>query len=125
MAKANASAVFVLEFIGSLIYLGVIALMGMNFSAVLSGYGSLWTPLLYGTAVLASVALFITSFANFSHMGDFLAKYAFCETVAAAFSLFILTAGVASNLWFSSSILGFIIAMLGAAYSGQGILGKK
>ncbi|MEM3227703.1 MAG: hypothetical protein QXR58_01300 [Candidatus Micrarchaeaceae archaeon] len=125
MAKANASAVFVLEFIGSLIYLGVIALMGMNFSTVLSGYGSLWTPLLYGTAVLASVALFITSFANFSRMGEFLGKYVFCEAAAAAFSLFILTAGVYSNIWFGFSIVGFIIAMIGAAMGGQSMFPAK
>lgn len=119
MAKANTGAVFALEIIGSLIYLGVIALMGTSFSTVLNGYGSLWTPLLYGAAVLASIALFITSFANFSHMGEFLGKYAFCESALAAFSLFILTAGVYSNIWFGAAIVGFVISMLGAALGGQ------
>jgi hypothetical protein len=124
MAKSNASAVFVLQFLGSLIYLGIIALMGTSFSTILNGYGSLWTPLLYGTAVLASIALFITSFANFSRMGEFLGKYAFCETAIAAFALFILTAGVYSNIWFGSAIVGFILGMIGAGMSGLGF-GKK
>ena len=124
MAKANASAVFVLQFIGSLIYLGVIALMGTSFSTVLSGYGSLWTPLLYGTAVITAIALFITSFANFSKMGEFVGKYAWCETFLAAFALFILTAGVNSNIWFGATVIGFVIAMIGTAMSGQSIMKK-
>jgi hypothetical protein len=124
MAKANASAVFVLQFIGSLIYLGVIALMGTSFSTVLSGYGSLWTPLLYGTAVITAIALFITSFANFSKMGEFVGKYAWCETFLAAFALFILTAGVNSNIWFGATVVGFVIAMIGTAMGGQSIMKK-
>lgn len=116
MAKSNSKyGVFALELIASLIYLAVTFIWASSLSA--STYGQIWTPLLYGAAVVGSVVLFLAS------IGTLMARdeARFVRTVDKAvlvtgFSLVILTYTAA--LPFALAALALVLGIIGSGLSG-------
>lgn len=121
MAKSkggNNIAAFVLELIGSLIFLaiafGVVHGQFMN-----SGWSAanLWLPLLYAAAAIGSISLFILSFANVMGRAAMAAYGAMCATIGTSFALIALTYG---NTWFIATLVGFVISFIGASITYEG-----
>ncbi len=121
MAKGkvgNNIAAFVLELIGSLVFLAVTfgvvhgQFMNTGWSAA-----NLWLPLLYATAVLGSISLFILSFTNVLGKAKSAAYGAMCMTVGTSFALIAFTYG---STWFIATLIGFIISFIGAGLNYEG-----
>ncbi len=112
----NKAIAFALEFVGSLIYLGV--LFGSNasiYGSSLTAAGALWLPILYAVAVVASIALFFLSFGNYIAKDvKMITTYACGATGLGAFSLVALL--WSNSGFFAGTIIGFIIAMIGTWY---------
>lgn len=107
----------VLRFVASLLFLYVIftgASMTPPFgNAWLGQAGSLWLPILFGVAVLGSIALFFSSLAGIAWGKDsgMTAKILMWSSI----TLVALTASPAWGMYFWVTILGFIIGWLGSA----------
>ena len=118
MAKnaGNNVAGFAMQFVGSLFFLAAVAALyvpqvygaGSGWSAA-----ALWIPILYAVAVVSSIALFFTSFAQLGSMGGMASWKAMSSATAAAVSLVALTAG--NSTWFVAVLIGFVLAFLGSA----------
>ncbi|MGC8547450.1 MAG: hypothetical protein ACP5MC_00400 [Candidatus Micrarchaeia archaeon] len=118
MAKQTPNwGAFVLEFLGSLAYLFVAFAIPSGLlaaaSSVFSNVAALWVPFFIGAAALGSVALFFISFGNLLDWNKIqLARAAMCATIAAGFSLTVLTW---TNLpYLATSLVGFILAFVGS-----------
>ncbi len=116
-SNQNNWGVFGLEFIGSLIYLGIVFTIAGAYMNGAWSSANLWLPLLYATAVVSSVALFFISFANLMGMKKEASRGAMCATVAGGFALFALTYNPASWGYFIAALIGYIIAFIGAGLS--------
>ncbi|MEM0149148.1 MAG: hypothetical protein QW346_02695 [Candidatus Micrarchaeaceae archaeon] len=120
MAKGETNnwAVFGLLFIGSLFYLyaafansGVYAIGSWS-----SSIAAIWEPFLYAAAVISAIGLFFLSFGYLTrNVPEKLTYAARCVAFLGGFSLIALTAG--SGLMFYVSVIGFIIAIIGAMLS--------
>ncbi len=110
MAKSNAKyGVFALELIASLIYLAVTFLWT---SATASAIGQVWTPLLYGAAVVGSVVLFLASIGTLLTKDQaVLVRRVDKAVVITGFALVILTVGNASA--FALSALALVLGVIG------------
>lgn len=116
MAKAtskssNKTAAFVLEFLGSLIYL--ILVFGTG-NALAQG-GGVWLPVLWGMAVISAISLFFLSFTNLTGMENwgamkfsFMGGFALIALVGTSPGL-----GTASTLYWAA-VLGFVLSFLGS-----------
>ncbi len=104
---------FGLVFVGSIVYLAVVvaALHSGNGAAAALG-GGIWQPILIGLAVIGSISLFFLSFAGLAGMKP-MAWGAIRIAALTGFALVALTVG--TGLFFIASIMGFILAFLGAA----------
>ena len=111
MAKQASKNVagFALQFISSLFFLAVVAALYGNVGAS----AGVWTPLLYAVAVVASVVLFLTSFAQLSGMAAMASYKAMSASVFASVSLVALTMG--NSTLFVASLIGLILGLVGAA----------
>ncbi|MDE1854719.1 MAG: hypothetical protein KGH57_00125 [Candidatus Micrarchaeota archaeon] len=122
MARAQQNwGAFVLQLIGSLVFLGVV-FAGLAGSApsggVFAGSGSFWAPVFVGAAVIASVALFFASFGQITGWSGPQMSLMGLETAAVAgLTLSALTWGNSTWLW--ASVLGFVLTFLGSAMSGK------
>ncbi|MCL4389199.1 MAG: hypothetical protein M1528_00225 [Candidatus Marsarchaeota archaeon] len=107
---------FGLEFIGGIFFLVAVAFFATaGYSGMLaswnSGIASIWLPFIYPVAILAAIAVFLTSFANLGGMGG-MASWASNKLAwAAAATLIVLTFGT-YGMWFA--ILGFILSIIGS-----------
>lgn len=119
MAKSNVKyGVFALELVAALIFLAVAFTWAPN--ATTSTFAQVWQPLLYGAAVIGSIALFIISFGTlaaktettFAHVGS-------CAVIVTGFALVILTYG--TPLPMIAALIGFIVGFAG---SGMAHLSK-
>jgi hypothetical protein len=100
-----------LELVASLIFLGV-AFTWVP-TAITSTFAQVWQPLLYGTAVLGSIALFIISFGTLAAKTETIfAQAGTCAAVATGFALVILSYG--TMLPMIASLIGFIIGFAGS-----------
>ncbi len=115
MAKQQQNwGAFVLEFLGSLVFLGV------AFSGALDVSGAgFWGPIFVGAGVIASIALFFNSFGLVSGMGmgmDF--RLMGLETSAVAgLTLTALTWTANGSVWpfaYWGAVLGFVLSFLGS-----------
>lgn len=117
--KAINPGAFVLEIIGSLIYLFLVYVVstsgyGMQ-SPVLSGAGSTWLPILYATALIGGVLLFITSFGSITTDNKF-RRAKLATALFTGFALVTFTAGT-SLLWVT--LVAFVLAIIGVSISGE------
>lgn len=104
---------FGLEFIGSLIYLIVVFTgLGGYAGALLAHSGWPWA-VLFGVAAIGAITLFFTSFANFGGMAKGAAWGAMKAASITGFALVALTVG--NSTYLLVSLLGFVLAFLGAA----------
>jgi hypothetical protein len=110
-------AAFALQFVGSLFFLAVVAALYVP-SSYAAGAGwaaaSLWIPLLYAVAVVASIALFLVSFGQLGGVGGGAYKARGASAVAGV-SLVALTAG--NTTLFVASLIGLILGLIGSAAS--------
>ncbi len=110
---------FVLEIIGSLVYIFLVYLISTNGyglrSLLLSGPGATWLPILYATALIGGVLLFITSFGNILSNNEF-KKVTFLPAILTGFALVALTAGT-SLLWVT--LVGFVLSICGVGISEE------
>ncbi|MCL4411485.1 hypothetical protein M1329_00925 [Candidatus Marsarchaeota archaeon] len=109
-------AAFVLQFIGSIIYLVVVYLVSIGTVAFGSAVSSIWLPLLYAGALISSILLFIVSFTNLMPSGKF-GMYAGSAALIGGFTLMALT--YVSSFWLFVSIVGFILAIIGAGLAKE------
>ncbi len=120
--KLNA---FIPEFLAGIIFLVVTFFyvqenLGLTGNALtLAGsvytFAGIWTPLLYGAAVVGSITLFLLSFASLTTKGLKISSVLMCVVLMTGFSLIILTAGASSPIGYTFSILGLIVGIIGAA----------
>lgn len=114
MTKANNNVkygIFVLELIASLIFLGLtFTLTAKTIGASMAG---IWTPLLYASAVLGSIVLFLVSFGTLAVKSEKTFAYsASCAVIATSFALVVFYYGIA--LQFVATLIGFLIGIIGA-----------
>jgi hypothetical protein len=108
-----------LRFVASLFFLyvlfgGTSAGSGWWSAWVTSGAGALWLPILFGAAVLSSIALFFSSLAGLvfkTSMGMMSGK---TQTIA-AFALIALTVSLTWSSVFWIVVVGFILGWVGNA----------
>ncbi len=120
--KGIAYGAFGLEFLGGIFFLVTAALLlnagSTGYSSALSawntGVASLWLPFIYPIAILASIAVFLVSFANLAGMGGRTSGMAAKITWAAAIALLLMTAGTS---WMWLVVIGFILSTVGSAFS--------
>ena len=111
---------FGLEFLGGIFFLVTAALLlnagNTGYSSALgawnTGIASLWLPFIYPVAILASIAVFLVSFANLAGRGGRAAGAAAKLTWAASIALLLMTAGTS---WMWLVVIGFILSIIGAA----------
>ena len=105
---------FVLQIIGSLVFLGVIFSGALSVSGgVFTGVGAFWAPLFVGAAVIAAIALFFASFGYVTGMNWPNISLFGLETAAVAgIMLVALTWGNQPWLW--ATLLGFVLSFIGA-----------
>lgn len=111
---------FVLQLIGSLVFLGVVftGIPSWTGSSLFAGGGAFWAPLFVGAAVIASVALFFASFGQITGWSGPRMSMMGLETAAVAgLTLSALTWGDQTWLW--ASVLGFVLTFLGSAMSSR------
>jgi hypothetical protein len=120
-SKTSPSA-FVLEFIASLFFLGVLAMAagkGYTTGALVSGAGALWVPVLFGVAAVGAITLLVASFANLS--GSLAcqqcAHSAKMVAIVTAVALFALTALDVTSL--AAVAIGLILALVGSLAGHQ------
>jgi hypothetical protein len=121
MAKGKAGnniAAFVLELIGSLVFLAVtFGVVNGQFMYGSWSAANLWLPLLYSAAAIGSIGLFILSFANVLGKASTAAYGAMCAAIGTSFALIALTYG---STWFVATLIGFVISFIGAALTYEG-----
>jgi hypothetical protein len=121
MAKARQNwSAFILELLGSLIFLtvvftqGAVSITGLTFA----GSGSFWIPIFVGAAVISSVALFFASFGQITGFnGPRISLMGLETTAVAGLTLSALT--WSNQTWLWASILGFVLCFLGSAMSAK------
>jgi hypothetical protein len=109
---------FAMQFLGGLVFLAVVwQLWGVASAPSLWGNGlnsgAFWATILYAVAVLSTISLLFTSFAQLGGMSGMAGWRAMKATTAAAFTLAILTAS--NQTWLTATVLGFLIASVGTA----------
>jgi hypothetical protein len=115
--KGMAYGAFALEFIGGILFLATAAFfISTGYSSALSSwnssYASIWLPFIYPAAILASILVFIVSFANLGGWEGMASAMSYKLAWIAGATLIVLTAGT-SMMWVP--ILGFVLTILGAA----------
>ena len=101
-----------LVFIGSLLYLAIVFGGGINSASISGSYGSFWFPVLFGIAVISSVALFFIGLSLLSGMGGDVAWGAMKATVIGGFAL---SAISASSSWLLfGTVVGFVFGFVGS-----------
>ena len=113
MIKKTNNSVFILEFIGSLIFLWLaFASKGLFVTSSWAGNAILWEPLLFAAAIISSIALFLISFAHLVGVQhEMMANGAVLMTLVAGGSLVAL---YYPSPYFLLVIVGFIIAFIGS-----------
>ena len=116
--SGNAAA-HALQFIGSLIFLGLIFWGGVGAQYSMNSWnalgGGVWLPVFFSLAVISSIALFFVSVANIAGSGGAY-KYGGMQLAAVAgICLTALTYGSAGYFW--AAIVGFIIAVIGGIFT--------
>lgn len=102
-----------LVFIGSLLYLAIVFGGGINSASISGSYGSFWFPVLFGIAVVSSVALFFIGLSLISGMGG--GDVARGAMKAALIGGFALSAISASNAWLLfGTVVGFVFGFVGS-----------
>ena len=119
MAKERGTnpAAFVLQFIGSIIYLALVYLISTGSVAFGAAVSSIWLPLLYAGAVVSSIILFIVSFTYLMGAGQKFGMTAGCAAIAGGFALVALSLG--STTYLLTAIVGFILAVIGAGLGSK------
>jgi hypothetical protein len=115
-AKKKTAWPNVLRFIASLLFLYVIFIgTGANWWSpwVASGVGAVWLPILFGAAVLSSIALFFSSLAGIAW--KFGGAMSWKVLMLASFTLVALTASPFFSTGFWIVILAFLIGWMGSA----------
>ncbi len=126
MAKTRQNWVaFVLELIGSLVFLAVFfgqtGALNTTMGGIFGGQGAFWLPVFYGAAVIASVALFFASFGNLTGMsGPRLSLLGIGDAAVASICLAALTfssstSSVAGTMGLWATVVGFALSFLGSA----------
>ncbi|MEM3791208.1 MAG: hypothetical protein QXL16_00565 [Candidatus Micrarchaeaceae archaeon] len=110
---------FLLEIIGSLLYLFAFSTLGTGGYANSSWSGSiaaLWAPLLVALALVSSIGLFIASFGELVwHNSKELRNAAYKASLLGGFSLFALTyLGGVSGFSFFVVVVGFFLSIIGS-----------
>ena len=120
MAKMQQNwGAFVLQLIGSLVFLGVVFSGAWSISGgVFAGSGSFWAPIFVGAAVIASVALFFASFGQITGWSGPQMSLMGLETAAVA-GLTLSALTWTSPTWLWASVIGFVLTFLGSAMSGR------
>ncbi len=120
MAKAQQNwGAFVLHLLGSLIFLGVVFIglpaAGVSVAGAFgNGAGAFWGPIFVGAAVIASVALFFSSFGHISGWeGPRFQLMGLGTDAVAGMTMAALT--WSSSTWLWASILAFVLTFLGNA----------
>lgn len=115
MAKSNLKyGVFALEIIASLLYLAV-TFAWLSPSATFAG---VWQPILYGAAVVGSIALFLVSIGTLMAKNESVFSHAISKAVViTGFALVILTYGM--TMPFLTAILGLILGLIGSGLAGK------
>lgn len=108
-----------LQFIGSLIFLGLIFWGGVGTQYSVPSWnalgGGLWLPVFFSLGVIAAIALFFVSVANLAAPGG---AYRYGGTQLAAVAgicLIALTFGSSGYFW--AAIVGFVIAIIGSIFT--------
>jgi hypothetical protein len=107
-------AAWVLRFVGSLAYLAVVWQLWQSVSAVGAAGANVFSPVLFGLAVVASVSLFLVTLADLGG-GNVGKEWSMKATLLGGFSLFALLPLV-SGAWTSWSwvaLVGFVLAYVG------------
>ena len=103
-----------LVFIGSLLYLAIVFGGGINSASISGSYGSFWFPVLFGIAVISSVALFFIGLSLLSGMGGDVAWGAMKATVIGGFALSAISASSAWLLF--GTVVGFVFGFVGSGF---------
>jgi hypothetical protein len=103
-----------LVFIGSLLYLAIVFGGGINSASISGSYGSFWFPVLFGIAVVSSVALFFIGLSLISGMGGDVAWGAMKATVIGGFALSAISASSAWLLF--GTVVGFVFGFVGSGF---------
>jgi hypothetical protein len=116
--SGNAAA-HALQFIGSMIFLGLIFWGGVGAQYSMNSWnalgGGVWLPVFFSLAVVASIALFFVSIANLASPGG-IYRYGGMQLAAVAgICLTALTYGSASYFW--AAVVGFIMAVMGGIFT--------
>ncbi len=122
-SKGLSYVAFGLEFIGGVLFLiaaGVF--IGPAYPASIGGWNAttatLWLPVIYPAAILASLALFLLSFGNLVDGWEAKVSWAINRLAwVAAASLIVLTAG-STAIWLP--ILAFILSFMGVVLTTKG-----
>ena len=101
-------------FIGSLLYLAIVFGGGINSASISGSYGSFWFPVLFGIAVVSSVALFFIGLSLISGMGGDVAWGAMKATVIGGFALSAISASSAWLLF--GTVVGFVFGFVGSGF---------
>ena len=113
------AAAHALQFIGSLIFLGLIFWGGVGAQYSMHSWnsfgGGVWLPVFFSLAVVASIALFFVSIANLASPGGIYRHGGMQLAAVAGICLTALTYGSASYFW--AAVVGFIIAVIGGIFT--------
>ncbi len=109
---------FVLEFVGSMIFLWLVSssLGGISIYSNSQQFG-IFLPLVYGLAVVSSVALFFVSFINFTNMRKLAGHAAMKSALTAGVTIIALTILGGSTTAYYYAFGAFIIAFIGSGLS--------
>lgn len=118
-ARPGNTAAHALQFIGSLIFLGLIFWGGVGAQYNTGSWnalgGGVWLPVFFSLGVIASIALFFVSTANLAGSGG-VYRYGGMQLAAVAgVCLTALTYGSPGYFW--AAVVGFIIAVIGGIFA--------
>ena len=106
---------FLLEFIGSLIFLWLASGQLGVIMANSVGTGSVWYALLFGIAMVSAIVLFFVSFVNLTPMSNMVVTPAMRSTIFAGIAVLALVVMGGSGITdYYYAVLGFLLAFIGS-----------
>ncbi len=117
MAKMskNTAGVFALEFLSSLVYIGVAFTGASAFTASLAGQMGIWYPVFFAVGAISAVALFFLSLGGMAWgWTDKIMHLSNKAVYLGGIALAALTFANTTYLW--TTLLGFVLGIVGIMY---------
>lgn len=121
MQKSPDWPAFILQFIGGIFLVGVLAsllwtgqgqmVLLYSFGNYFAGYAEFWWPIFIGFAVLGPILLLIDSFASLAPIKILSARVSSAAVLAASFSLLVMT--LSSETYFVMVVIGLVLGLAG------------